>query len=49
MTFIKKIDLDYDFSFSIEKPVPGSLDQKGGRRCNLLLYKRCHPLPPFSV
>jgi hypothetical protein len=27
--------------------VPGSLDKKGGRRCNLLLNKRWNPLPPF--
>jgi hypothetical protein len=29
-------------------PVPGSLDKKGGRRCQLLLNKRWHLLPPFS-
>jgi hypothetical protein len=27
--------------------VPGSLDEKGGRRCQLLLSKRWHHLPPF--
>jgi hypothetical protein len=27
--------------------VPGSLDQKGGRRCNLLLNKRWNLLPLF--
>jgi hypothetical protein len=28
-------------------PVPGSLDKKGGRRCLLLLNKRCPLLLPF--
>jgi hypothetical protein len=27
--------------------VPGSLDKKGGRRCHLLLNKRCHLPPTF--
>jgi hypothetical protein len=27
--------------------LPGSLDIKGGRRCNLLLNKRWNLLPPF--
>jgi hypothetical protein len=27
--------------------VPGLLDKKGGRRCHLLLNKRCYRLPPF--
>jgi hypothetical protein len=28
-------------------PVPGSLDIKGGKRCNLLLYKRWNLIPSF--
>jgi hypothetical protein len=38
---------DDDHSEGTAFSVSGSLDKKGGRRCNLLLNKRWNLLPPF--